>query len=197
MPTAKKTSAPRKTAASRSGNPATRASATEAVSSVSDFKKKAGGVMELPSGVRMRLRNPGGMRVFIQAGTIPNSLMSIIQEALDKGKTANIAEKIIGPDGVDEQMVKDMLHMLNVVIVECAVEPKVEMPPENDADRRDDIVYADEVDDEDKMFVFQWVTGGTRDLHQFRRELSEELGTLDGLAHMEMPAKRTSRSRTR
>ena len=196
MPTAKKTSAPRKTAASRSGNPANRASANE-VSSVSDFKKKSGGIIELPSGVHMRLRNPGGMRVFIQAGTIPNSLMTIIQESLDKGKTTNIAEKIVGPDGVDEQMVNDMLHMLNVVIVECAVEPRVEMPPADESSRRDDTVYADEVDDEDKMFVFQWVTGGTRDLEQFRRELSEELGTLDGLANVGVQAKRPARARTR
>lgn len=198
MPAPKKTTA-RKTAASRSGNPAKRAEVE--VTSVSEFKKKQGGLMELPSGAKMRLKNPGGMRVFIQAGTIPNSLMGIVQENLDKGTkgkaSQDIADKIVGPDGVDEQLVKDMLHMMNVVICECAVEPQVHMPPDDEADRDDDLLYADEVDDEDKMFVFQWVTGGTRDLEQFRGELSTELGALDRRANVVSTTQRTSGPRKR
>ena len=42
----------------------------------------------------------------------------------------------------------------------------------------DEVVYADEVDLEDKMFIFQYAVGGTRELERFRREHSAGVGNL-------------------
>lgn len=195
MPAAKKTTA------SRSGNPAKRASASAGVTSVADIKKKRGGLLELPSGIVVKAHNPGGMRIFLETNVIPNSLMGIVQGHLDKGPKSNpteeIADQIVGPDGVDEDLVRDMLHMLNVVATKTIVEPEVHMPPEDEADRDDDLLYADELEDEDKMFLFQWVTGGTRDLEQFRSQLQTELVSLDGRAAMASETKRAPRTRKR
>jgi hypothetical protein len=36
--------------------------------------------------------------------------------------------------------------------------------------RDDEQLYADELPDDDKSFLFQWISGGTADLATFRRE---------------------------
>lgn len=45
-------------------------------------------------------------------------------------------------------------------------------------DAEEGAVYTDEVDLEDKMFVFQYALGGTRDLERFRSEYGAGLGDL-------------------
>ena len=47
--------------------------------------------------------------------------------------------------------------------------------PEAEAE---DVLWSDEVDIEDKMFIFQYAVGGTRDLERFRSELGVGLGDL-------------------
>ena len=166
------------------------------VSSPSDFKKRQGGLMTLPSGLVMKLKNPGGLKIFLEQGSIPNSLMGIAQEALDKGKPANM-RSVIGEDKMDDQMIDDMLKMMDTVVIQCAVEPKVHPTPTEDdlkvwnkgkaktkqlSDpedlKSDELVYADEIPEEDKMFIFQWVTGGTSDVAQFRERFTSELASL-------------------
>lgn len=171
-------------AATRSGNPATRAKAKAAAApsaptSVSEFKKKnKPELMELPSGVYMTLRNPGGLRLFLKQGLIPNSLMLIVQESLDKGQD-QLAKKV-DQQGVDPAMAADMIALVDVVTIAACVEPQVHEAPETEADRDDEILYVDELEDEDKMFIFQWVSGGTRDLESFRAGLSKQLAAVAG-----------------
>lgn len=42
----------------------------------------------------------------------------------------------------------------------------------------EEIIYSDEVDLEDKLFIFQYAVGGTRDLERFRGEFGTGLGDL-------------------
>jgi len=42
----------------------------------------------------------------------------------------------------------------------------------------DDFIYADDVDMEDKMFIFNYAVGGTRDLERFRSEHAARVGDL-------------------
>jgi len=139
------------------------------VSAVGDFKQRLGGTIELPSGFVVKVRNPGGLRVFMESGTIPNSLMSIVQESLDKGK--KLTEQDLMNDGeLDPQMIKDMMELNDQVAMKVLVEPKVHPIPEKEEDRNEDLLYVDELPEEDKLFLFQWVTGGTRNLERFRNE---------------------------
>jgi hypothetical protein len=177
-----------KKASKKSGNPAVRAAATP--SSASDFKKNRGGLLTLPSGLTVKANRAGGMRAFVAAGNIPNSLMGIVDDAL-KQENGNKVDPsaVLGDDGnMDAQMLEDMLALTDSVVIQVVTEPKIHPVPEDEDDRDDDLVYIDEVDDEDKMFIFQWVTGGTSDVERFRQESS---GTLDDLAGRAVAARST------
>ena len=154
-------------------------------SSPSDFKRKTGGVFELPSGLYMRLKNPGGMAALVASGIMPNSLMGIVNQSLTAGQTASeeeIKSLVVTEEGVDAKFLEEMQVLLNTLIVICSVEPDVQPVPEDEADRSDDVVYADEISDEDKMFVFQWVTGGVNDQERFRKEHAKRMAALGSVS---------------
>lgn len=174
----------------KSGNPAKAAQEAEAlrISQVGDFKKRIGGIIELPSGLTVKARNPGGLRAFLNTGLIPNSLMGIIQKGLDKGSGKGIAAEIVKDGRIDSEMLTDMMQMMDGIACKVIVEPRI-YPTLTENDllewndnhlddqkesveelRRDDRLYADELPDDDKMFLFQWISGGTRDLETFRQQ---------------------------
>jgi len=139
------------------------------ISSVAEMKKRAGGVMELPSGFTVRLKNPGGLKAFMTGGIIPNNLMHIIQESLNKG-TAPKMDQFVKDGKIDEEMLQSMMIMMDGIALKTIVEPPIHPAPENEADRDDDLLYVDELPDDDKQFIFQWITGATKDLESFRSQ---------------------------
>lgn len=173
------------------------------VSQIGDFKSRMGGIMELPSGLVMKLKNPGGLQSFIANGTIPNSLLGMVQEGL-KGKSGVDATKAAAALAEDLESLGDMLKMLDLVIIQAAKEPRVyAVPTQEDLDRHnimspnnqfetiDDYrnsfdeendgqgrLYTDEIDEMDKQFVFQWVSGGVRDLATFREQFESNVATI-------------------
>lgn len=180
-----------------SGNPAKRA-ADEAqksevqVSTAKSFKQKKGQVIELPSGNVVRAQR-AGLQSFLLKGNVPNGLMTIVSESLEKGKTMDVS-KMVGEEGqVDMDMVKEMYEVTNALVIACMIEPKVEpVPTDEDLEvynakhpdavledvndlRDDELLYVDELDDEDKMFLFQWCSGGTDDVATFREEARASL----------------------
>lgn len=179
-----------------SGNPAKKAEQRK-ISQIGDFKKRLGGVMELPSGLVMKLRNPGGMLAFMSGGMIPNSLMTVVQKSLDTGQPMKAEDITNSQGGVDPEFVEQMSELLNNIIVVCSVEPSVEPVPADEADRSDDVLYADEIPDDDKMFVFQWITGGTSDLETFRLKQSAGMAELEAVAGAKPAAKRSAGTRKR
>lgn len=160
-----------------SGNPAKRAKQLK-VSQVGDFKKRLGGIFELPSGLVMKLRNPGGLMAFMGAGLIPNELMQIMQKHINSGKNVSSEELMRETGGVGEKFVQQMSELLNTIIVKCAVEPTVLPTPASEDERDEEQLYADEIPDDDKMFVFQWISGGTADLATFRERQESSMATL-------------------
>lgn len=147
------------------------------ISQIGDFKYRLGGVQELPSGLIVKIKNPGGLRAFVSSGTLPNSLMTMMQEGIAAGK-ASVPE-VVKPDGsIDTDLMNDMNLLLNEVAIQCIVDPKIHPVPETEADRSDELLYADEIPDDDKQFLLQWITGGTRDLEKFRKQLAEGVGAV-------------------
>lgn len=51
-----------------------------------------------------------------------------------------------------------------------------------EGERDDDVLYTDEVDIQDKIFIFNWALGGTSDLKSFRTELQ---GTVDAVSEQQ------------
>ena len=176
------------------------------ISQIGDFKTRLGGIMELPSGLVVKARNPGGLRAFMSSGVIPNSLMSIIQKGMSSGK-APAAEEIMADGKVDAQLLEDMTTLLDYIAIKTIVEPKIHaaitsadliewnrVNPEHQYSdveelRRDDRLYVDELPDDDKQFLFQWISGGTRDLETFRQKLDVNVDAISAVTSNDVATK--------
>lgn len=152
------------------------------VTDAATWKKSASPTVELevPSGNVCLVRKPDGMRVFMKQGMIPNSLMPMIQKAINEGssggeiQSADVMRDVLA----DPQKIADMMLLIDEVVLDTVVEPKVHPAPEEGDDRWDTYLYIDEVDMDDRMFIFNYAVGGTRDLERFRREQASTLGAL-------------------
>lgn len=160
-------------------------------------RPKVGTDLELPSG-NVALVKPLDPTDFLTSGMIPDPLSAIIHKAINstKGLPPSALEKISN----SREDLAATLEMFDRVLTHVVIKPVVEMPPACDVavngepceeyanaevhkdthksgrhryhegPRDEETLYADEVDFQDKMFIFQWVLGGTRDLEQFRKE---------------------------
>lgn len=148
-----------------------------------DFKKKSRNraELELPSGAVILAKGLTGMRAFLKSGVIPNNLMVIIQESLDKGKEPDL-DSLLQPTGeegkVSQESIDDMLTLIDNVTVETWLLPPTALPPTKEEERSDEVLYTDEIDDQDKLFVFQWAIGGSDDLETFRQEQNASMDRL-------------------
>lgn len=185
----------------KSNNPAKIAEERK-ISQIGDFKKRLGGVQELPSGLVVKTKNPGGLKTFLKGGMIPNELMKTVNDSLARGKAPKAAD--VMKDGkIDEETLLAMTNMMDAVAVATIVEPRIfptltqadvdawnaDKDPEHelyaetiDDIRQDDRLYADELPDDDKQFLFQWVSGGTRDLQIFRQRQQSGLDSVVAVA---------------
>lgn len=182
-------------------------SAPKEVTGASEWKKEKtqGFPLEVPSG-KVALVRPVGMQAFLTQGHIPNSLREIAMEAISQRKAPEL--KV---EELTAEQIGDMLTAFDNVCVFCTVAPKVapipkftndhhihgfcteeevgdEIPMDHEL-RDDDILYVDEVDLEDKTFIFQFACGGTRNVEQFRAEYAGRMEHLLGESNMADQAK--------
>lgn len=157
-------------------------------SSVGAWKKNRQGVLlKVPSGERCKARRIG-LDVFLRNGMVPNSLMPIIKEAMRSGEAPKM-----NMEDFDEEMLDSILSLVDSVCREAVIEPELHLPPSSPADRRDDIVYTDDVDMNDRMFIFNWVVGGSADLERFRKEQAASLADVRSGSDVERPPEPASR----
>ncbi len=158
----------------------------------------AGTDLPLPSGnvARVRALSPNA---FLSSGVIPDPLSDIVAKAIHSKKglpPAKIKEIADDPDKV-----QSTLELFDRVLAYVMVAPQVSMPPpcikcgeffnvderhdpENgshlyqEGPRDPDVLYADEVDIKDKVFVFQFALTGVRDLESFREVFPAGLGVV-------------------
>lgn len=158
---------------------------TSEVSPVSDWKQLPEPT-ELPSGKFVRVRKTA-FQTFIRMGVVPNSLISTIESSLAKGNTADLEAEAVGN-------LEEMFELVDTVTLLCVIEPKVHKVPEREVDddgnptREDDRLYVDEIDPEDRQYIFQYATGGIADVEQFRRETQERLASLQPSANVALPS---------
>lgn len=164
------------------------------VSQIGDFKARMGGPQTLPSGLNVIVKNPGGLQAFIANGTIPNSLLTIVKDALD---TKSSKEEMVAKAqnlSKDVESIGEMMQLMDIIASQVIVKPRVyKVPTQEDVDRHnilnpgdqvtdpfelrdEERLYTDDIEEQDKMFLFQWITGGTRDLETFRKEYERNVG---------------------
>lgn len=128
-------------------------------------------ILELPSGNFVRARQPM-MTKFVELGMIPNSLLTEVDAAISK-HTAPSVEGILE----NEQQLQDVAKFMDDVFMYCVVDPAVQPVPRDldgeiipQEERSVEILYIDQIELEDKTFMFQYAVGGTRSLTRFREE---------------------------
>jgi len=178
------TSAPRKTAA-RSGNPAKRAEAAP-ISSAGSFKKKRQAApVELPSGETVRIQRLE-LTTLISENLLGDDLGAIAQDRINSGKGITEADKEAFAE--DPEKVREMLLIFDRVTIRVWMEPKVLPVPEDEADRDEDQLYVDEIDLADKIFTFNYLSGGDPDLASFRQQFGAALEDLSAGEGVALPA---------
>jgi hypothetical protein len=146
--------------------------------------------LPLPSGHVCRVKRPG-LPKLLSEKLLPDMLTPIAQKAVDAGmegmpKMDDLRETFTQPE-----MMTALFEATDRIAAYCVLEPHVEYhmrkkeagqadqiqesyKPEWEeipADERDpDVLYTDDIEFNDKMFIFQFVVGGSRDLEEFRRQ---------------------------
>lgn len=142
-----------------------------------------GGMEDLvvPSGQTCLVRRPG-LEGLIKAGVLRNvdSLSAIVGEKHIK-KAKKGSDQKVNVDSVmkDPKALEEILHTVDKVVCHCVVKPEVFMAPNDVTLRKRGVVYTDMVDINDKMHIFNFVVGGTRDLESFRSGLDDALGGVE------------------
>lgn len=107
-----------------------------------------------------------------------------------------------------ENAIVDIFSAFDKVTAMCVVEPRVLWHMRDKVDdqgrrmsgeggrplyeeipfgeRDEDVLYTDDIDQDDKVFIFNFVVGGTRDLERFRAEYGDALATVQSGENMEM-----------
>lgn len=168
-----------------------------------------GKALLLPSGntALVRAISP---QAFLASGIIPNPLMTIIRKAINEAE--GLPPKKLEQMMHDDKMLVSSLELFDRMLCYVLIEPAAKMPPPcrvcgeyantpqhdmdnaeyhryNEAARDPDILYADIVDMDDKVFIAQWCLGGTADLEQFRQESEASVAGLSGRQDLQVPAK--------
>jgi hypothetical protein len=171
------------------------------VTSAKEWKKdstKGRVELPLPSGKTCLVKAPG-MRALMTGGFIPNDLLDLVMSQLDtnagkppKSKPSQL--DLMKSVKEDPSKIKAVFEMFDAIVVECVLAPEVHPVPEDEDDRDEELLYVDEVDEEDKQFIAGFVMGGTKDLKKFR---VESAAGLDALQNESKPVKPTKRTTTR
>lgn len=150
--------------------------------------------LEVPSGQVCLVRRPG-VEGLLTAGVLQDidTLTALVGETIDS-KTKKPGEASPAPEIDMNEILKNpermtaVLHTVDRTICAVVVKPPIYMAPNDVTLRKSGVIYTDMVDLTDKMFIFQYVVGGSADLESFRAELDEAVGSLDTEQGVEDPS---------
>jgi len=144
--------------------------------------------LELPSGNTCLAIRPGAQGL-IKLGLLDSldQLTGIVQrEHIDSKDPKKQLQAAVNTMAANPKELVEGLEMVDKAIAHIVQQPRVYLDEyEDDGEggkvalpRDPERVYADEVDLEDKMFIFQWAVGGTADLASFRKESADLMGNI-------------------
>jgi len=178
-------------ASTRSGNPAKKAAAKRPadrqapaqkappqISSAEEWGSDDTEILEFPSGKVARIERVP-LTTLIAENLLGDSLSAIAAKAVD------------GAQGMDSDEIRDMAQdpakvaeafdAFDKITVKCFIEPEVLYYKGDDGtviprDQREaGRLYSDRIDLQDKVYLFQVISGGTSDLQRFREQLGESV----------------------
>jgi hypothetical protein len=179
---------------SRSGNPAKRATAKKTAAAPQPLQVSTdwGGsnleLLQFPSGKVARIKRVP-LPTLLAENLLGDSLSVLASQAVERGQGMEASQ--IQAMSEDPKKIMEALDAFDKVAVKCFVDPKLtyykwqegtEIPGRakagdviDDEDRDPDKIYSDQVDLEDKIFLFQVISGGSSDLQRFRVELEQSV----------------------
>lgn len=187
----------------RSGNPAKKAAAKKAAR-VTTLNDQDDAAMAAPVDAKYAPTTWGGGGNAPHDLTVPSGQVCLVRrpgldalmaegllgdlDSLTQIVNSKHIERVNGKDSVnaasmlkDAKSVENVLHLVNKVVCATVIQPPVFMPPNDVTLRKQGVVYADSIDINDKMFIFQYVLGGTADLERFRQQSEDALGGVETL----------------
>lgn len=161
-------------------------------STAAQFKKKNEPI-ELPSGNYIVLKKTS-LAGFLQGGSIPNGLMPILQGALAKRGKAEEQDVDAAVVDImsDPSKLGEMFTAMDAYVCSVALDPRVYPVPEIEAAREDELLYIDDMEDQDKMYIFQRAMGSTQDLATFREESASGVEPVQPGKVKSVPTKRAA-----
>lgn len=161
-------------------------------------KNKGGELHELtvPSGQDCLVRRPG-VEPLIEIGLLDkvDGLTGLVdQKHIKRVK----GEKSVDIDSLakDKDSLLNVIKTVNDIIVHVVVEPEVLPVPEEGTKRDPESVYVDDIDLNDKMFIFNYAIGGTSDLEQFRQQSEQTAGSVATVKAIPRKTKRVVRNKS-
>lgn len=82
---------------------------------------------------------------------------------------------------------KNMERIVNLVVQSGVIMPELHLPPENNQDRVDGLIYVDSIPFMDRVELFS-VIYDTEGLPEFREEQSSNVGNVDTVTEVSLPA---------
>jgi hypothetical protein len=143
--------------------------------------------LKLPSGHVCEAINKG-FQAFVLEGGIPNPLMPLVMEAVNSGK--GVPTKQLSDMSKDPDALVNMMQMVDNIVVSSVTSPVIQPTPsliedpdnpegpKIEPERDPQLLYVDELDLDDKMFVMQWFMGGVKDLDRFREQQTAVMAAL-------------------
>lgn len=113
--------------------------------------------VELPSGVVFEMKRPDVVKL-LREGQIPAEIAVSIQMAV----------KEQGNSKLTGQQFKDYLTMVESVVVAACVNPQIVKREVTEEDYEKGIISIDDLEMQDKEFIFAYADRGTKDLKSFR-----------------------------
>ncbi len=149
------------------------------VTNAKDWRKsqEAGQLVELPSGKVARLTRPH-LFSLVKEGLIPDPLSGQVMEMLNDTKPAATVVKTIGAD--------NLILIMDITCKTAFVEPRVVDEP------KDNELSPNDLDFDDKVFVFWWCQGGIDDLKSFRKQQSRVMETVHERDQVQPKAKQSA-----
>ena len=169
----------------------------------------------LPSGNVARIKQISP-QAFLSSGLIPDPLTTIIQKAINTKQ--GLPPKAVKELTDDPVKLNAAMELFDRVTVHVVIAPSLQMPPTcstcgayynvdnrhkdatsdkyhryEESPRTPGVLYIDQVQLDDKMYIFNWCLGSVRDLTDFREQLSSGVESVSNSQDVQRPAKRTAR----
>jgi len=142
--------------------------------------------LELPSGQLVLAQRPGPEGL-VAAGLLDD--LDVLAGVMPRaGQPA--AKKKVDPRALvkDSKGLAEAMKLVDRVVVHVVVKPELTPEPDQLTERQIGKIYPSSVGMEDKMFIFNWAVGGTRDLATFRQQLETNVESLADGEDVDNPA---------